>query len=74
MNTDGEVDILVQWRGHDDTNNTWEPIQQLVCNMSTMVVKYVKDNVGWATWTESTKSRFVRIRRGEKDLRYRSSR
>ena len=30
VNTDGEVDILVQWRGHDDTNNTWDPLR-LMC-------------------------------------------
>ena len=26
VNTDGEVDLLVKWRGHEDDNNTWEPM------------------------------------------------
>ena len=26
VNADGEVDLLVKWRGHDDTNDTWEPL------------------------------------------------
>ena len=47
VNTDGEVDILVQWRGHDGINNIWDPIQQLVYDVSTMVIKYIKDNVVW---------------------------
>ena len=47
VNTDGEVDVLVQWRGHDDTNNTWEPLPQLVADVPATVAKYVKDNAGW---------------------------
>ena len=47
VNTDGEVDVLVQWRGHDDTNNTWEPLSQLVADVPALVAKYVKDNAGW---------------------------
>ena len=27
VNTDGEVDLLVKWRGPDDTNNTWESMK-----------------------------------------------
>ena len=44
---DGEVDMLVQWRGHDDTNNTWEPLSQLVADVPALVTKYVKENAGW---------------------------
>ena len=47
VNTDGEVDMLVQWRGHDDTNNTWEPLTQLVADVPALVAKYVKMNAGW---------------------------
>ena len=47
VNTDGEVDMLVQWRGHDDTNNTWEPLTQLVADVPALVTKYVKMNAGW---------------------------
>ena len=47
VNADGEVDILVKWRGHDDTNNTWEPLPQLVSDVPALVTKYVKDNAGW---------------------------
>ena len=46
VNTDGEVDVLVKWRSHDDTNNTWEPLSQLVLDVSALVAKYVKDNTG----------------------------
>ena len=47
VNTDGEVDMLVKWRGHDDDNNTWEPMEQLVQDVPVLVAKYVKDNKGW---------------------------
>ena len=47
VNTDGEVDLLVKWRGHDDTNNTWEPLEQLVSDVSVLVSTYVKENKVW---------------------------
>lgn len=47
VNTDGEVDLLVKWRGHDETNNTWEPMEQLVADVPVLVAKYVKENKGW---------------------------
>ena len=47
VNTDGEVHLCVKWRGHDDDNNTWEPITQLVEDVPALVAKYVKDNAGW---------------------------
>ena len=47
VNTDGEVDLLVKWCGHDDDNNTWEPLEQLVADVPVLVGKYVKDNKGW---------------------------
>ena len=47
VNTDGEVDLLVKWRGHDDTNNTWEPLLQLVADVPALVANYVKENTGW---------------------------
>jgi len=47
VNTDGEVDLLVKWRGHDDSNNTWEPLEQLVTDVSVLVATYVKENKGW---------------------------
>ena len=47
VNTDGEVDLLVKWRGHDDSNNTWEPLEQLVADVPVLVATYVKKNKGW---------------------------
>ena len=47
VNTDGEVDLLVKWRGHDDDNNAWDPLEQLVVDVPVLVDKYVKDNKGW---------------------------
>ena len=47
VNTDGEVDLLVKWRGHDDDNNTWEPLEQLVVDVPVLVATYVKENKGW---------------------------
>ena len=47
VNTDGEVDLLVKWCGHDDTNDTWEPLSQLVADVPALVAKYVKENAGW---------------------------
>ena len=47
VNTDGEVDLLVKWRGHDDSNNTWEPLEQLVGDVPVLVATYVKENKGW---------------------------
>ena len=46
VNTDDEVDLLVKWRGHDEANNTWDPIDQLVGDVPVLVVKYVKVNKG----------------------------
>ena len=46
VNADGEVYVLVKWRGHDDTNNTWEPLSQLMCDVPALVIKHVKDNAG----------------------------
>ena len=47
VNTDGEVDLLVKWRGHDESNDTWEPLAQLVADVPVLVAKYVKENAGW---------------------------
>ena len=47
VNTEGEVDLLVKWRGHDDDNNTWEPLEQLVADVPVLVANYVKENKGW---------------------------
>ena len=39
--------MLVKWHGHDETNNTWEPMEQLVADVPVLVAKYVKENKGW---------------------------
>ena len=39
--------MLVKRHGHDNTNNIWESLPQLVLDVSVLVTKYVKDNVGW---------------------------
>ena len=45
INTDGEVDLLVQWRGHEaEEERTWEPLEQLVEDVPVLVRKYVKQN------------------------------
>ena len=39
INTDGEVDVLVEWQGHDDDDeHTWEALEQLVDEMTTPTV------------------------------------
>mgnify|MGYP003341069060 CR=1 FL=1 len=47
INTDGEVDVLVQWQGHEDDEGerTWEPLEQLVEDVPVLIKKYVdQDN------------------------------
>ena len=44
INTDGEVDFLVRWRGHQDEDRTWEPMEQLVADVPVLVAKYVQEN------------------------------
>ena len=44
INTDGEFDLRVRWRGHDDEEeDTWQPLEQLVVDVPVMVAKYVKE-------------------------------
>ena len=43
INTDGEVDVLVEWRGHPDEGEwTWQPLEQLVEDVSVLVAQYVR--------------------------------
>ena len=44
INTDGEVDFLVRWRGHQDEDRTWESLEQLVDDVSVLVINYVRAN------------------------------
>ena len=44
INTDGEVDFLVRWRGHQDEDRTWEPLEQLVADVPVLVTKCVQAN------------------------------
>ena len=40
--TDGEVDFFVRWRGHQDEDRTWGPLEQLVADVPVLVAKYVQ--------------------------------
>ena len=42
INTDDEIDLLVRWRGHDDDERTWEPLEQLMDDVPVLVAKYVR--------------------------------
>ena len=45
INTDGEVDVLVEWQGHDDEDErTWEALEQLVEDVPVLIAKYVRDD------------------------------
>ena len=43
INTDGGVDVLVQWQGHEDDEDerTWESLEQLVEDVPVLIAKYV---------------------------------
>ena len=44
VNTDDEVDVRVQWRGHPDESEwTWQPLEQLVEDVPVLIAKYVRD-------------------------------
>ena len=44
INTDGEVDIRVKWRGHEEEEErTWEPLEQLVEDVPALIRKYVHE-------------------------------
>ena len=43
INTDQEVDVLVEWQGHDDDEErTWEALEQLVEDVPVLVAKWVQ--------------------------------
>jgi len=43
INTDQEVDVLVEWQGHDDDEErTWEALEQLVEDVPVLITKYVQ--------------------------------
>ena len=42
INTDGEVDVLVQWQGHE--LRTWEPLEHLVEDVPVLIEKYVRED------------------------------
>ena len=45
INTDQEVDVLVEWQGHDDEDErTWEALEQLVEDVPVLIAKYVKND------------------------------
>jgi hypothetical protein len=42
VNTDQEVDVLVEWQGHDEEDErTWEVLEQLVEDIPVLITKYV---------------------------------
>ena len=45
INTDNEVDVLVEWQGHDEEEErTWEALEQLVEDVPVLVEKYVRSD------------------------------
>ena len=52
------MDILVKWHGHDEDNNNWDPLKQLIQGVSVLVTYYVKDNkrVADRTWNSHTRT------------------
>ena len=43
VNTDQEVDVLVEWQGHDEEDErTWEALDQLVEDVPVLIAKYVQ--------------------------------
>ena len=48
VNTDGEVDLLVKWRGHEGDSITWESLPQLLQDLAALIAKYVRENTGWS--------------------------
>ena len=49
---DGEVELLVRWKHHDEDDRTWEPLLQLCEDVPVLVEKYV-DAVGNATLSQA---------------------
>ena len=58
--------MVIQWRDHDDTNNTWDPLPQLVLDVPALVTKYVKDNAGWPDLDREYKKKAVRAAKKKK--------
>ena len=45
INTDVEVDVLVQCQGHDDDDlRTWEPLEQIVEDVPVLIEKHVRED------------------------------
>ena len=45
INTDQEVDVLVEWQGHEEEDErTWEALEQLVEDVPVLIAKYVRDD------------------------------
>ena len=45
INTDQEVDVLVEWQGHDgEEERTWEALEQLVEDVPVLVAKWVQSD------------------------------
>ena len=64
FNEDGSAMIHVQWRGFDETEATWEPLEQLNEDVPEKVAAYVKDTATPALAEALKKCKPKRKRKG----------
>ena len=64
FNEDGSAMLHVQWRGFDETEATWEPLEQLNEDVPEKVAAYVKDTAAPALTEALKKCKPKRKRKG----------